>query len=95
MVSFPKPTNRNGICVVPLPIDSCQDDGYFSSSLFCNSRVVLTYSEFVTVGAACDLIGRKNADTLTSLLMIVGIAGMTLFDDANASTLFITFSVFS
>jgi hypothetical protein len=43
----------------------------------------VSYSEFVTFGAACNLIGRKNADTLTSLLMIVGIAGLTfLFNDA-------------
>jgi MFS family permease len=101
---FPNtPADSNGICAVPLPNDSCQDDGSFSSSLLCNSRVTtgVSYSEFagimagmLTFGAACDLIGRKNAGTLTSLLMIVGIAGMTLFDDANVSTLFITFSVF-
>lgn len=101
---FPNtPTDSNGNCAVPLPNDSCQADGTFSPLLLCNSRVTtgVSYSEFAGImagmlifGAACDLIGRKNAGTLTSLLMIVGIAGMTLFDNANTSTLFIILSVF-
>lgn len=45
-------------------------------------------------GVVCDWIGRKNAGTITSVLMLVGNAGMVLFDCDNASTLFVAFSTF-
>lgn len=47
-----------------------------------------------TFGWVADQIGRKNAGTITALLMIGGIGGMTFFDNQNVSVLFSVFSIF-
>jgi len=96
--------NNDGSCAASfLPADFCDVNDAYPGRVLCREVVTMgvSYSEFagimagmVTFGAICDLIGRKNAGTLTSLLMIVGMAGMTFFDSSNSSTLFISFSVF-
>ena len=85
-----------------LPDGFCTDSDY-PDTLLCNERVTggVSYSEFagimagmVLFGIICDWIGRKNAGTLTSMFMIVGIAGMVLYDNDDLSILFIVFSTF-
>lgn len=103
-VNTPFNTNDNTCAATLEPPGFCQGDAnLYPDSLLCNSRVTssVSYSEFAGImagmlafGIVCDMIGRKNAGTLTSILMIVGISGMTLFDSNNTSTLFIAFSTF-
>jgi MFS family permease len=100
------PINNDNTCAATLePPGFCQGEGLntYPKALLCNARVIssVSYSEFAGImagmlifGMVCDMIGRKNAGTLTSIIMIVGISGMTLFDSSNTSTLFIAFSTF-
>ena len=88
-----------------LPDGFCQDSAErdYPDALLCSARVTagVSYSEFAGImagmlffGIICDWIGRKNAGTLTSLFMIVGISGMVLYDNDDLSVLFIVFSTF-
>jgi len=45
-------------------------------------------------GWIADQIGRKHAGTITALLMIGGIGGMTFFDNKEVSLMFSIFSIF-
>ena len=85
------------------PLTFARSIRLYPEEMLCNSRITagVSYSEFAGImcgmlvfGAVCDLVGRKNAGTLTSILMIFGIAGMTFFDSGNSSTVFIAFSAF-
>jgi MFS family permease len=95
----------NNTCAATFePPGFCQaGDDTYPDALLCNVRATssVSYSEFagimagmLTFGIVCDLIGRKNAGTITSIIMLVGISGMTLFDSNNSTTLFIGFSIF-
>jgi hypothetical protein len=88
-------TPNNNICT--------EDDNTFPSNLLCSSRQLggVSYAEFAGImvgmlafGTIADRIGRKKAGTLTAILMIVGIGGMTFFDNDDVGTLFLIFSIF-
>ena len=104
---FPNtPGDQDGNCAATfLPDGYCEnsEQQVYPDALLCNERVTagVSYSEFagimagmVSFGIICDLIGRKNAGTLTSLFMIVGISGMVLYNNDDISVLFIVFSSF-
>jgi MFS family permease len=102
---FPNtPVGGNGTCDATFrPEGFCDVDGAYPDQVLCDKRVTnsVSYSEFAGImagmlafGFLVDHIGRKKAGTLTSLLMIVGICGMILFDVNNMQVLFITFSSF-
>mmetsp|Transcript_24505 Transcript_24505/g.69853 ORF Transcript_24505/g.69853 Transcript_24505/m.69853 type:complete len:765 (-) Transcript_24505:23-2317(-) len=85
------------------PPDFCQSDQTYPEAVLCGPGVTggVSYSEFAGImagmlifGIICDKIGRNKAGTITSMFMIVGISGMTLFNSEDQSTLFILFSVF-
>lgn len=101
------PENNNdadGICTATFfPDGYCDLDGTYREEVLCHERVTggVSYSEFagimfgmVAFGFIVDWIGRKNAGTITSMCMLGGIAGMTLYDSEDLSRLFIVFSVF-
>lgn len=78
-------------------------DDTYPESLLCSSRATnsVSYSEFAGImagmmifGFACDIIGRKKSGTFTSILMLVGVSGMALFDSDNSTTLFVVFASF-
>ena len=79
------------------------DQGEYPPNLLCSSRQLggVSYAEFAGImagmlafGAISDKIGRQKAGTLTALLMITGIGGMTFFDCDDIGTLFLVFSIF-
>jgi len=64
----------------------CAADGGYPPTYTCSKRQTnaVSYAQFagimagmLVIGAVCDLIGRKRAGTITSLLMLVGISVMT------------------
>jgi hypothetical protein len=93
----PTPTpNEDSICTQ-------DDNNTYPSNLLCSSRQLggVSYAEFAGImvgmlvfGTIADRIGRKKDGTLTALLMIVGIGGMTFFDSKDVGTLFLLFSIF-
>ena len=79
------------------------DQGEYPSHMLCTSQQLggVSYAEFAGImagmlafGTIADRIGRQKAGTLTALLMIVGIGGMTFFDSDNIRTLFLVFAIF-
>lgn len=81
----------------------CLADGKYPESALCTERQLgaVSYAEFggimagmVVFGAIADVIGRKRASGMTALLMIAGLSGVTFFDNATFSTLFLGFAVF-
>jgi len=99
------PVNEaDGTCAATfLPQDYCEPGGTYREGELCHERVTggVSYSEFagimfgmVAFGFIVDLIGRKNAGTITSMCMLGGIAGMTLYGSDDLSRQFIVFSVF-
>ena len=83
--------------------DVCDQDGTYPSSMICSENVLaaVSYAEFAGImvgmlsfGLAADIIGRKKAGILTSIFMIVGIAGMTFFNVSFDNTLFVVWATF-
>lgn len=81
----------------------CAAGGTYPESVLCTERKLgaVSYAEFggimvgmVAFGAIADVIGRKRASGLTASMMIVGLSGMTFFDNKTFSTLFLGFAVF-
>jgi MFS family permease len=97
------PNTPNTICQVETPNDICTIENNYSNGMTCTEPQVggVSYAEFagimigmLTFGTVADRVGRKQAGTLTSIVMIAGIGGMTFFDSDNISTLFVVFSCF-
>ena len=83
--------------------DVCNSEETYPSSMLCNQNTIaaVSYSEFAGImagmlifGYVSDLIGRKRAGILTSVLMIIGLTGMTFYTNSNDNTLFAVWSVF-
>ena len=83
--------------------DYCDADNTYRDSMLCTERRIgaVSYAEFggimagmLAFGYISDAIGRKRAGTLTALLMIAGIGGMTFFGSDDLSTQFLTFAIF-
>lgn len=83
--------------------DTCTTENEYPTSLQCSAVQLggVSYAEFAGImggmlifGAICDMIGRKKAGSVTAILMIAGIGGMTFYDDSDSSTLFLAFSIF-
>jgi MFS family permease len=97
------PNTPEEVCSTTTPNEVCTDQNTYPDSLTCSDSqlVAVSYAEFagimagmVSFGWIADQIGRKNAGTLTSILMIIGLGVMTFADSSNVSTLFLVFSIF-
>mmetsp|Transcript_18647 Transcript_18647/g.26424 ORF Transcript_18647/g.26424 Transcript_18647/m.26424 type:complete len:522 (+) Transcript_18647:153-1718(+) len=90
----------------PNPNFCVQPENTYPPGVLCNKNVTsaISYAEFigimvgmVTFGYISDVLGRKVAKSLTSFIMIIGLAGMTFLEDQgpeNERTFFIIWSVF-
>jgi MFS family permease len=97
------PNTPEEVCSTTTPNEICTDQNTYPDGLTCSESqlVAVSYAEFagimagmVSFGWIADQVGRKNAATLTSILMIIGLGFMTYFDSSNVSTLFLVFSIF-
>jgi hypothetical protein len=100
---FPNtPELSNGTCIPQAP-SACSDAGTYPASDLCPESLIhsISYSEFagimlgmVTFGKIADRVGKVRAGFLTSSIMLTGVSVMSFFSSANASTLFLMFSIF-
>ena len=103
---FPNTPTENENGWTPNPDFCVQPDNTFPKGLLCNTNVksAISYAEFVGImigmlsfGYIGDLCGRKFARILTSIVMIVGLVGMTFLQDRGlegGNDFFIVWSVF-
>ena len=76
------PNTPEDVCSTTTPNEICTDQNTYPASLTCSDSqlVAVSYAEFagimagmVSFGWIADHIGRKNAGTLTAILMIIGL----------------------
>jgi hypothetical protein len=93
-------------CTVDTKNDSlCNADGTFQGKTLCEESILgsISYTEFagimigmIAFGVLGDVIGRKSAGIVTSILMIVGVTVMTFVDttDHNLDSMFLIWAIF-